>query len=127
ITVPAVSDDEQLSQELASLHIQRETPRTSGRGWGRIIVVILLLGGAGAGGYFVLHRTENQLFAEEAEMGAVTLVSASQQDVTLVATGYVYSRRKATIAPKVNGRIAKLYVDEGDPVKEGQLIAELDV
>jgi RND family efflux transporter MFP subunit len=127
IKVPAVSDDEQLSQQLASLHIQREAPRSGGRNVGRIIVVLILLGAASAGGWVVFHKTEDKLFAEEAEIGAVTLVSASQQDVTLVATGYVYSRKKATIAPKVNGRIAKLYVDEGDIVKEGQLLAELDV
>ena len=30
------------------------------------------------------------------------------------------------LGPKIMGRIARLYVDEGDSVKEGQLVAELD-
>ncbi|MFT3751380.1 MAG: HlyD family secretion protein [Paludibacter sp.] len=31
-----------------------------------------------------------------------------------------------TVSPKIMGRISKLYVEEGDSVKEGQLLAELD-
>ena len=31
-----------------------------------------------------------------------------------------------TVSPKIMGRIAKLYVEEGDSVKEGQLVAEID-
>jgi membrane fusion protein (multidrug efflux system) len=31
-----------------------------------------------------------------------------------------------TVSPKIMGRINKLYVEEGDSVKEGQLLAELD-
>src|SRR5439155_14737132 len=44
----------------------------------------------------------------------------------LVATGYVYPKRKATVAPKAVGRLARLFVDEGDLVKENQVIAELE-
>jgi RND family efflux transporter MFP subunit len=53
-------------------------------------------------------------------------MSPAQSDVTLVATGYVYARKKANISPKVGGRLAKLYVDEGSVVKEGQVLAELE-
>src|ERR1035437_7353749 len=31
-----------------------------------------------------------------------------------------------SVSPKIMGRISKLYVEEGDSVKEGQLLAELD-
>ncbi|HEY6915795.1 MAG TPA: HlyD family secretion protein [Paludibacter sp.] len=31
-----------------------------------------------------------------------------------------------TVSPKIMGRISKVYVEEGDSVKEGQLLAELD-
>ena len=31
-----------------------------------------------------------------------------------------------SVSPKIMGRISKLYVEEGDSVKQGQLIAELD-
>jgi RND family efflux transporter MFP subunit len=53
-------------------------------------------------------------------------MSPAQADVKLVSTGYVQARRKATVAPKTAGRLAKLLVDEGDEVKADQLIAELE-
>src|SRR5262245_4869776 len=91
-----VSDDEQLSSQLASLHIQRDAPRSSGRGnLARWLVVLVALGGLGGVGYWALNRGEARLFPDEVELGAVTLVSPQQENVTLVATGYVNSRRKA--------------------------------
>lgn len=120
-----MSDDDQLSHELASLHIQRDSPR-AGRG-GRYVVVALVLLAVGAAGVYVYWRKpQERLFPEEADLGAVTLVSPSQENVNLVATGYVNSRHKATVAPKVTGRLARLFVDEGDTVKEGQVVAEIE-
>lgn len=123
----AVPDDEQLTHQLASLHIRRDEPRAAGRGRaGRYVVALLVAAALAVGGWLLFNRTEQKLFPEEAELGSVTLVSPSQENVNLVATGYVNSRRKATVAPKVTGRIARLFVDEGDAVKEGQVVAELD-
>ena len=31
-----------------------------------------------------------------------------------------------TVSPKIMGRISKIYVEEGDSVNQGQLLAELD-
>ena len=84
------------------------------------------LAGLGVGGFFVFREGSGRIFPDEVELGAVTLVSPAQEDVTLVATGYVYPRKKATVAPKMAGRLARLLVDEGDVVKEDQLIAELE-
>ncbi|MFB0565509.1 MAG: efflux RND transporter periplasmic adaptor subunit [Candidatus Aminicenantaceae bacterium] len=41
-------------------------------------------------------------------------------------TGIVEAWKEITITPDVGGKIAKIYVDEGDRVPEGQLLAELD-
>jgi len=41
-------------------------------------------------------------------------------------TGSLSPRSQFVVAPKVGGRLEKLLVDIGDPVKPGQLIAELD-
>ncbi|MDB4971409.1 MAG: efflux transporter, family, subunit [Myxococcales bacterium] len=92
-------------------------------GW---IVGALVVAGLGVGGFFVFREGSGRLFSEDVEVGAITLMSPAQSDVTLVSTGYVYARRKATVAPKVTGRLAKLYVDEGSVVKEGQVIADLE-
>ncbi|MSP59174.1 MAG: efflux RND transporter periplasmic adaptor subunit [Myxococcales bacterium] len=128
ITVRPVSDDQRLADELASLHIRREPEGSRAKSGGvpRWLVTVLVLGLLGTGGYLLFNKTEQRLFPEEVELGAVTLVSPAQEDVTLVATGYVFSRKKATVAPKVQGRLSRLFVDEGDPVKENQLVATLD-
>ncbi len=41
-------------------------------------------------------------------------------------TGTIEAIRKINITPDIAGKIAKIYVEEGDRVKEGQLLAELD-
>jgi RND family efflux transporter MFP subunit len=127
-----MADEDRLADELASLRIQRDAPRGSGRtearrsgsaGWLVAILVIALLG---VGGFFVFREGKARVFAAEVELGSIALQSPQQEDVTLVATGYVYSRKKANVAPKISGRIARLYVQEGDKIKDGQLVAELE-
>jgi len=41
-------------------------------------------------------------------------------------TGLIEPWRKITITPDIAGKVAKIYVEEGDKIKEGQLLAELD-
>jgi RND family efflux transporter MFP subunit len=44
----------------------------------------------------------------------------------LDASGYVVARRQATVASKITGKLEELDIEEGDHVKEGQVIARLD-
>ncbi len=44
----------------------------------------------------------------------------------LLYTGLIEAWNKVNITPEVGGKIARIYVEEGDRVKEGQLLAELD-
>lgn len=44
----------------------------------------------------------------------------------LDASGYVVARRQATVASKITGKMVDLDIEEGDHVKEGQVIARLD-
>ncbi len=121
-----MSDEKRLADELASLRLNRDAEPGKGGGGRRLLVGALVLAVLLGGGLFAFRGGEARLFPEQVELGAVTLVSPTQEDVQLVATGYVYSRKKATIAAKVQGRIARLTVDEGDVVKEGQIVATLD-
>src|SRR5437588_379836 len=67
-----------------------------------------------------------RLFVPEVEITAVSLVSPAQAQQLLVATGYVVPQRQANISPRIGGRVAKLFVEDGTVVKKGQLIAVLE-
>jgi HlyD family secretion protein len=133
------TEEDRLADELASLRLDRG-PTNVSRGaarssssnlarrrgipaWILVPIVVAILG---VGGFFVYREGAGQLFSEEVSLGAITLMSPAQSDVTLVATGYVYARKKANVAPKAAGRVARFYVDEGSTVKENDLIAELE-
>src|SRR5207245_7196794 len=64
-----------------------------------------------------------RVFVPEVETTAVALVSPAQAQQLLVATGYVVPQRQANISPRIGGRVAKLFVEDGTGVKKGQLIA----
>ena len=55
-----------------------------------------------------------------------SLVSQSQTNAILTASGYVVAQRKAAIASKATGRLVQLGVVEGDPVVKGQIIGRLE-
>ncbi len=44
----------------------------------------------------------------------------------LDASGYIVARREATVASKITGKMVELDIEEGDHVREGQVIARLD-
>jgi multidrug efflux pump subunit AcrA (membrane-fusion protein) len=55
-----------------------------------------------------------------------TLVRQSPADVDLVLPGSVSALDEASIYARATGYVVKRYVDIGDHVKEGQLLAQID-
>lgn len=50
-----------------------------------------------------------------------------ESDIVLVnASGYVHSKKHATVSADTTGRLTDIYVQEGEKVKSGQLIAKID-
>ncbi|MFL5395184.1 MAG: efflux RND transporter periplasmic adaptor subunit [Myxococcales bacterium] len=115
--VPTVAD------ELKSLRIEREERPSRLPGWATAaiagVVVIAILAVA----WKVLAP---RIFVPEVETTAVSLVSPAQAQQLLVATGYVVPQRQANISPRIGGRVAKLFVEDGTVVKKGQLLAVLE-
>lgn len=60
------------------------------------------------------------------EVATVTTMAPSQADAVLTASGYVVAQRRAAVASKGTGRLEALYVEEGDRVQAGQVIARLE-
>jgi HlyD family secretion protein len=112
-----------LADELKSLRIERAPTGRGLPGWAAgavaAAVVALLL-------FFAWKLYGDRLFAPEVETGTVSLISPAQGAQLLVATGYVVPQRKANISPRIGGRVAKIFVEDGSVVKAGQLIAVLE-
>jgi HlyD family secretion protein len=55
---------------------------------------------------------------EEVLLGAISSV--------VTATGTITAHRESKIGPKISGRCERIFVGEGDHIKEGQVLAQLD-
>lgn len=97
-------------------------PAPGRRTWiiGGVVALIALVGG---GAWLALSAR-----------GAVPVHTALAQSLggggagasVLDATGYVTARREATVSAQITGKVTEVLFDEGDHVKEGQVIARLD-
>lgn len=112
-----------LSTDLAALRIPQDQ-----RGGGRrplvLVVVVLVIALVGAGAWLWATRLQ----AASVHVAAVVPKpgAASGNDAVLNASGYVTARREATVSAKVTGKVVDVLIDEGHPVKEGQILARLD-
>ncbi len=117
---------DQLSQDLASLRIDRTAkPASSGKLVG-VFVGALALGAAIGGVALAYPYVEAQIFKTEVSFTTVSMISPSQSSITLTSTGYVTPQRVSKVSPQVPGKIAKVTVREGDLVKAGQVLGELE-
>jgi HlyD family secretion protein len=82
------------------------------------LVILLLV-------IFYFYKT-NLAPVEIVEVTVVSLVSPSQANALLTASGYVVAQRKAAIASKATGRLVYLGYEEGDKVKKGEIIARIE-
>jgi HlyD family secretion protein len=118
-----VSD--KLSSDLASLRIARDEAPPS-RTWRALVVLALVAAIAGAGWVWGYPYVQARLFKMEVDVTQIALVSSAEADVQLTSTGYVVPQRISRVGAKIPGTLAKVHVQQGDVVKAGQLIAELE-
>jgi len=111
--------------DLSSLRISREKKEQSPES--RIpwkIIVPVTLGAILLGSFFLMRPGMSG--AIEVEMTTASLTSPSQANAVLTASGYVVAQVKAAVASKGTGRLERLFVEEGDKVRKGDLIARLE-
>jgi RND family efflux transporter MFP subunit len=130
-----LADVEKPRDPLATLRIARtQPPRRPGawRRWVRRLIVLVLLVAAIAGGLVaasVSGRLDvREMFepALEVRVATVSVHTGRAADATVVATGYLESRRQAKIGARAPGRIEMLNVEEGSRVKKGEVLAFLE-
>ena len=85
-----------------------------------VSVAVLVLGG---GGYGVKAALTPNHVIDPSKLAAVERGDLAR---VVVATGKIQPLSKVEVKSKASGIVKKLYVDYGDRVKQGQLLAELD-
>jgi RND family efflux transporter MFP subunit len=100
-----------------------------------VVYGLLMLIVAGIGAWFFLrpHAPETPVAASSAAdaSGSAPTADASAAagpagSTALDASGYVVAQRQATVSAKAIGRVEELRIEDGQHVKEGEIVARLD-
>jgi RND family efflux transporter MFP subunit len=114
-----------LKEDLSALRIDPADKAGSGRRlWGWIVAVLLVAAAVGGTRYWMVRMQ-----AASVKVAAVTAKAtgaASGPGAVLNASGYVTARRRATVSSKVTGKVMQVYIEEGQSVRQGQVLARLD-
>ena len=94
-------------------------PKSKSSG-GLIVLVVILAAAAGCGWYFWQQAAD-----KPPEFTTLTIGSGNLTQ-TVTATGTLQAVTTVDVSSQISGNIAKLYVDWNSPVKQGQLLAEID-
>jgi RND family efflux transporter MFP subunit len=107
---------------LGQLKIDRDAlPQDGGRGKWVVLAVAVVAAAVGA---FVLFKPAPAVPVRAAPVVAPS--AASSAGSVLDASGYVIARRQATVSSKVTAKVTELLIEEGKPVKAGEVLARLD-
>ncbi|WP_130619747.1 efflux RND transporter periplasmic adaptor subunit [Dyella amyloliquefaciens] len=111
---------------LKELRIEKHQREAHGGGparwpWivGGVLVVVVL---AGAAGWWLTGTRAIEVETAQAQSPA----SNTAAGAVLQATGYVTARRQATVSAQITGTLTHVLIEEGDHVKQGQIVARLD-
>ncbi len=115
---------DQLSSDLASLRIDREEKGGgSGKRFALFTVLVAVIGGVA---WVEFPRVRAEVYKTEVSVTDVTMLSPVQSSIQVTATGYIIPQITSKVGPHDIGRIARVLVKEGDTVKAGQVLAELE-
>jgi len=117
-----MSEPTNSQRDLSVLRIDRgEAGSRGGRRW---LLIALGLGALVLLAVGWLNR-DAILPARRVKVATVRAVTAGNLGGALTASGYVVAQRQSTLSPRSTGRLDWLGADEGDRVREGQIVARL--
>lgn len=103
------------------------------RKWLRSLIWLVLLLAAGAGGWKFLGHATSKTASTAATSPSPAAVAVTVAPVTVRPVersvdivGSLWGREEITVAPKVEGRVKRIYHDMGDQVKPGDLLLEIE-
>ncbi|MEL6493356.1 MAG: efflux RND transporter periplasmic adaptor subunit [Cyanobacteria bacterium J06621_3] len=112
---------------VAPIALKKKSRRWSWIGAGLALIMLLLLGVGVAlrrSSGPITIRDDNQAELLEALTGPVT---REPLDIRVEGNGTVISKDTVNLSPKTTGRLADLYVQQGDRVEAGQVVARMEV
>ncbi|MEL7356708.1 MAG: efflux RND transporter periplasmic adaptor subunit [Cyanobacteria bacterium J06560_6] len=112
---------------VAPIALKKKSRRWSWIGAGLALIMLLLLGVGVAlrrSSGPITIRDDNQAELLEALTGSVT---REPLDIRVEGNGTVISKDTVNLSPKTTGRLADLYVQQGDRVEAGQVVARMEV
>ncbi len=115
------------TSDISKLKIDSSRRRPTGPGSGRrlwiwlVSIIVLACVVVGVLGWLGLLRPRIPVQTVKASKSYVSRALA-----VLNASGYVAAQRRAAVSSKATGRLARLYVEEGKAIKQGEIIAELE-
>ncbi|MFA9488472.1 MULTISPECIES: efflux RND transporter periplasmic adaptor subunit [unclassified Mannheimia] len=88
----------------------------------KTLATLVLIVAIGIGGYFYYNQQNN-----EQQIHYITeAVARAEINKNVLATGSVRASKRTEVGAQVSGKIQKLYVELGQAVKQGDLIADID-
>lgn len=117
---------DQLSSDLASLRIQRDVDPDRRSPLRTALIAVIALAAVAGAAVLVAPRAQSAIFKTEVATTEVALVSPAQASISVTSTGYVVPQVVSRVGAKLPGRIARVFVKEGDVVKTGDPLVELD-
>ncbi|KYF78876.1 efflux RND transporter periplasmic adaptor subunit [Sorangium sp. So ce296] len=117
---------DQLSSDLASLRIRRDVDPDRRSPLRTALVAVLALAAVAGAAVFVAPRAQSAIFKTEVATTEVALVSPAQASISVTSTGYVVPQVVSRVGVRIPGRIARVFVKEGDVVKAGDPLVELE-
>jgi membrane fusion protein, multidrug efflux system len=100
------------------------------RGWARVVVVVVALGVLGGGLSLYLAKGKQRSDPESAVAASVPVIAAKVEvrdfPIVLTGIGTVTALNTATVRSQVTGLLVSVPFQEGEFVKKGDLLAEMD-
>ncbi len=98
-----------------------QASRPTVRRLGLLIASLLVLGG------FFAYQATGQRESKRQRPKTQTVAARTQDlSVKVTASGSVIPVQEVNLSPKMSGRLVKLFVDQGDRVEAGQVVAQMD-
>ena len=88
----------------------------------KILGIVIIIGVFGYTIYFLYQKSQSEPVVYETESPTVTNIIKKT-----TATGSVVPRKEIEIKPVVSGIIDEIYIEEGDLVKKGDLLAKIRI